>query len=120
VELTKEEGVRLRINRDAFDALQQCAVELGVRLSDDYRGRNAYGDTCVVLHAPGLTGLVNFTVAVVNAAHDAHANSEWPIATALGRVISFMTTAGTREDGVGRDQVYFWPGLHVEGVKERG
>lgn len=100
------------IDRAAAAVLNQVTWDCttGGDLRENYSSRHVYGSTCLALVVDGIDDFVRWLFGVANAAD----GEEPDVAEQLQAALEQITSAGTRHDNMGLQQVFYWPGVQVE------
>jgi hypothetical protein len=101
--------VTFTVDRDVLDVLEDCAENVAVQLRTDYSGRSMYGDTCVAVITDDVSGLVRFVIALVSATNSVPDD----VAERVSALVDELEHRVTRQDGMGRGYVYYWPQVEV-------
>lgn len=110
----------VQLSRATFEVLRDAVEDkqLGV-LTGGYAGRMMYGALCLGFTCDGPTQLVQF-VRTLTHVHDEHDGVNYHVAQQLVQELSAFLLeldAGhtpTRQDSMGHQVVYYWPGVAVE------
>lgn len=111
---------RLTLSPGAVAVLDDVAVEyLATNVRANYPGRAMYGATCLAVICRDAGELVRFFLALHERLDDlVESDDEDDVEAAdqLSQLIGLVRdgAVGTRQDGMGHDVAYYWPGVVFE------
>lgn len=111
----------VRLSASTFEVLRDAVEDTGTgaSLRANYSGRMMYGDLCLGLVCHQPTQLVQF-VFTLQRVHDEHdgvnSTAHQQLVHELSALILELEPGftPTRQDSMGHDLVYYWPGVAVE------
>ena len=93
------------ISTEAFEALKDAAESHDGSVLSDYSGRGMFGATCLAITCSSLNDLIR---TILKAQELAGGPTD---------ITDYILNGGNmRQDSLGRDMVYYFPGLSVEGL----